>query len=63
MTLSLRNRIALVFAAISFLALAALYVYVAPGLQTRLLSDQLSELMTDAQHHSGPIAATVSLIS
>jgi signal transduction histidine kinase len=58
-TLSLRNRLALVFAAISFLALAALYVYVAPGLQTRLLSDQLSELMTDAQHHSSPIAKTV----
>ena len=58
-TLSLRNRLALVFAAISFLALAALYVYVAPGLQTRLLSDQLSELVTDAQHHSGPIAKTV----
>jgi two-component system, OmpR family, sensor kinase len=57
--LSLRNRLALIFAAISFLALAALYVYVAPGLQTRLLTDQLSELMTDAQHHSGPIAATV----
>ncbi len=58
-TLSLRNRLALVFAAITFLALAALYLYVAPGLQTRLLSDQLSELMTDAQHHSSPIANTV----
>ena len=34
MTLSLRNRLALVFSAITFLALAALYVYVAPGLQT-----------------------------
>ena len=30
-TLSLRNRLALVFSAITFLALAALYVYVAPG--------------------------------
>ena len=58
-TLSLRNRLALVFAAITFLALAALYVYVAPGLQTRLLSDQLSHLMADAQRHSGPIAKTV----
>jgi len=59
LTLSLRNRLALVFAAVTFLALAALYVYVAPGLQTRLLSDQLSELMTDAQHHAAPIAKTV----
>ncbi len=59
LTLSLRNRLALVFSAITFLALAALYVYVAPGLQTRLLSDQLSELTADAQHHSAPIARTV----
>jgi two-component system, OmpR family, sensor kinase len=58
-TLSLRNRLALVFAVISFLAMAALYVYVAPGLQTRLLSDQLSELTTDSQHHSSAIAKTV----
>lgn len=59
MTLSLRNRLALVFSAITFLALAALYVYVAPGLQTRLLSDQLSELTANAQHHSDAIARTV----
>ena len=58
-TLSLRNRLALVFSAITFLALAALYVYVAPGLETRLLSDQLSELTADAQHHSAAIARTV----
>ena len=45
--------------AITFLALAALYVYVAPGLQTRLLADQLSELTANAQHHSGAIARTV----
>ena len=59
MTLSLRNRLALVFSAITFLALAALYVYVAPGLQTRLLSDQLAELKTDASHHTAQIAKTV----
>jgi two-component system, OmpR family, sensor kinase len=59
MTLSLRNRLALVFSAITFLALAALYVYVAPGLQTRLLSDQLAELRADAQHHTAAIAQTV----
>jgi signal transduction histidine kinase len=58
-TVSLRTRLALVFSAIAFLALAALYLYVAPGLQTRLLSDQLSQLMVDAQHHSGPVARTV----
>jgi two-component system, OmpR family, sensor kinase len=59
MRLSLRNRLALIFSAITFLALAVLYVYVAPGLQTRLLSDQLSQLSSDAQRHSPPIARTV----
>ncbi len=59
MTLSLRNRLALVCSAITFVALAALYVYVAPGLETRLLSDQLSELTADAQHHSAAVARTV----
>ena len=58
-TLSLRNRLTLVFSAITFLALAVLYVYVAPGLQTRLISDQLSQLMADSQRHSAAIATTV----
>jgi two-component system, OmpR family, sensor kinase len=58
-TLSLRNRLTLVFSAITFLALAVLYVYVAPGLQTRLISDQLSQLMADGQRHSAAIARTV----
>ncbi len=58
-TLSLRNRLTLVFSAITFLALAVLYVYVAPGLQTRLTSDQLSQLMADGQRHSAAIARTV----
>jgi two-component system, OmpR family, sensor kinase len=59
MTLSLRNRLALVCSAITFLALAALYVYVAPGLQTRLLSDQAAELKADALHHTAAVAQTV----
>ena len=37
MRLSLRNRLAAVFFAITLVAIAALYLYVAPGLQTRLL--------------------------
>ena len=57
--LSLRNRLTLVFSAIVFVALAVLYLYVAPGLQSRLLSDQLSGLAGDAATHSGPIARTV----
>jgi two-component system, OmpR family, sensor kinase len=59
MTLSLRNRLALVCSAITFLALAALYVYVAPGLQTRLLSDQVAELKADALRHTAAVAQTV----
>ncbi|HTU87126.1 MAG TPA: HAMP domain-containing sensor histidine kinase [Solirubrobacteraceae bacterium] len=58
-SLSLSNRLALVFSAIVFLALAVLYVYVAPGLQSRVLSDQLSGLASDAASHSNPIARTV----
>jgi two-component system, OmpR family, sensor kinase len=57
--LSLSNRLALVFSAIVFIALAVLYLYVAPGLQSRVLSDQLSGLASDAVSHSKPIARTV----
>src|ERR1700733_5482471 len=58
-SLSLSNRLALVFSAIVFLALAVLYVYVAPGLQSRLVSSQLGELASDATVHSTEIARTV----
>ena len=34
MRISLRNRLALGFSAITFLAIGVLYLYVAPGLQT-----------------------------
>ena len=39
-----RNKLALVFFAITLLAIGALYVYVAPGLQSRLLGAKLREL-------------------
>jgi signal transduction histidine kinase len=58
-SLSLRNRLALVFFAITFLSIAALYVYVAPGLQSRLIHDKLSQLATSARKFSGPIVKTV----
>jgi signal transduction histidine kinase len=57
--LSLANRLALVFTAITFLAIGTLYLYVAPGLESRLVSDQLHSLASDARRLSGPIAATV----
>ena len=58
-SLSLSNRLALVFSAIVFVALAVLYLYVAPGLQSRVLSDQLSELARAGTSHSESIARTV----
>jgi HAMP domain-containing protein len=59
LTLSLRNRLALVFFAVTLLAIGVLYVYVAPGLQRRLLDDKLSQLSESALLHSGPINDTV----
>jgi signal transduction histidine kinase len=56
---SLRNRLALVFFAITLLAIAALYVYVAPGLGSRLLGDKLNSLAQTARAQSPSIAGTV----
>jgi two-component system, OmpR family, sensor kinase len=57
--LSLRNRLAAVIFAITLVAIAALYLYVAPGLQTRLLNEKRSELAASAQRYSGRIVATI----
>ncbi|MBV9414884.1 MAG: HAMP domain-containing histidine kinase [Solirubrobacterales bacterium] len=59
LSLSLRNRLVLVFSAIMLGALAVLYLYVAPGLQTRLMRDQLAQLANDGRVHSGAIVSTV----
>jgi two-component system, OmpR family, sensor kinase len=56
---SLRNRLALVFFAITLVAIAALYLYVAPGLRSRLLSQRLGELAGAARTHSAEIVKTV----
>jgi signal transduction histidine kinase len=56
---SLRNRLALVFFAITFVAIAALYIYVAPGLQTRLIDEKLRALSSAAVQSSGLIIKTV----
>jgi signal transduction histidine kinase len=60
MRISLRNRLALVFFAITLLAIGFLYMYVTPGLQHRLVAERVNELATDARRYSGPIAATAS---
>jgi signal transduction histidine kinase len=57
--MSLGNRIAIVFFATTLLAIAALYLYVAPGLQTRLIDGKLASLAAAAQRYSQPIETTV----
>jgi two-component system OmpR family sensor kinase len=57
---SLRNRLALVFFAITLVSIAALYLYVAPGLQNRLLDEKLSALAASARGYSSDIEGALS---
>jgi signal transduction histidine kinase len=61
MRLSLRNKLALVFFAITLVAIGAMYVYVAPGLQTRLVNERLKELASGAQSNSRSIAHAIAV--
>ncbi|MDQ6820924.1 MAG: HAMP domain-containing histidine kinase [Actinomycetota bacterium] len=56
MRLSLRNRLAAVFFAINLVAFGALYMYVAPGLQQRLIDHRLHGLASEAERDAGRIA-------
>ena len=56
---SLRNRLALVFFAITLVAIAALYLYVGPGLRARLLDERMNELASAARADSGQIVRSV----
>jgi signal transduction histidine kinase len=56
---SLRNRLALIFFGITLLAIAVLYLLVAPGLRSRLLNDQLASLANAARSDSGMIEKTI----
>jgi signal transduction histidine kinase len=56
---SLRNRLALIFFGVTLLAIAMLYLYVAPGLRTRLLNDQLASLAAAARRDSTTIGGTI----
>ena len=58
-TRSLRNRLALLFFAITLVAIAALYLYVAPGLRSRLIDGRVNGLLAAARSDSGQIAGTV----
>ncbi len=57
--LSLSTRLALVFFSVTLLAIAALYLFVAPGLKSRLVGSELSSLRTTARQHSRPLASTI----
>ena len=59
MRLSLSNRLALIFFAITALAIGALYLYVAPGLQSRLMGEKLTTLAVAARTHSGRLGQAV----
>jgi two-component system, OmpR family, sensor kinase len=59
MRLSLSNRLAVVFFAITALAIGALYLYVAPGLQSRLMGEKLTALSVTAHSRSGKLGRAV----
>ena len=57
--LGLSAKLSLVFFSITLLAIAALYLYIAPGLQTRLINSKLSQLSATAASRSAYLSATV----
>jgi signal transduction histidine kinase len=57
--LSLRDRLALFFFAVTLLAIAVLYLYVAPGLQRHLAEERIRDLTADARAHTDRIARTI----
>lgn len=56
---SLRNRLTLIFFAITAVAIAVLYLFVAPGLRSRLVGARLTALATTARQYSPQIVATI----
>ena len=58
---SLGTKLALVFGAIMLLAIGTLYLYVAPGLRTRLIGDEQTELAGAAQQHSQPLELALAV--
>jgi signal transduction histidine kinase len=60
MRISLRNRLALIFAAIALLAIGSLYLYIAPGLRGSLIGNRVSALARAAQTHAEEFAETVT---
>jgi two-component system OmpR family sensor kinase len=57
---SLRNRLALIFFAVTLIAIASIYLYVVPGLESSLREEKLRTLSTAANAYSKPLQATVT---
>jgi signal transduction histidine kinase len=57
---SLRNRLVLVFFAVTFVAIGAFYLYVAPGLQNRLLDEKMGALQSAVSGNSGRIRSALA---
>jgi methyl-accepting chemotaxis protein len=57
--LGLSAKLSLVFFSITLLAIAALYLYIAPGLQTRLIDSKLTQLKATAAARSSSLSRTV----
>jgi two-component system OmpR family sensor kinase len=57
--LGLSAKLSLVFFSITLLAIAALYLYLAPGLQTRLIDSKLSQLRATAAARSSYLSTTI----
>ncbi|HTU28580.1 MAG TPA: HAMP domain-containing sensor histidine kinase [Solirubrobacteraceae bacterium] len=58
-SLSLAGKLSLVFFSIPALAIAAIYLYVAPGLQTRLINSKLQELRSTATSRTTQLRASI----
>jgi hypothetical protein len=56
---SLRNRLALIFFVITLTAIAGIYLYVAPQLESSLLEEKLRGLAASARTYSAPLARSI----
>jgi two-component system OmpR family sensor kinase len=56
---SIRVRLALIFSAITLVAIAGVYVYVAPQLESRLRDEKLGTLARDAQRYSRDLVRAI----
>src|SRR5918998_979148 len=56
---TIRNRLTLLFFAITLTALAGVYIYVVPQLESNLREQKLAELQAAANDHSGDLVRAI----